>query len=66
ANPRNEIWLDFSTDEFGNATARATVNWTFTTRPARAVVIHEHHTHTGAGHAGTAGARLACVNARFR
>jgi Cu-Zn family superoxide dismutase len=61
ANPRNEIWLDFSTDAHGNAFALSTVDWTFTDRHAHSVVIHEHHTHTG----GAAGARLACLNANF-
>ncbi|GAA2979285.1 superoxide dismutase family protein [Actinokineospora diospyrosa] len=65
ANPRNEIWLDFATDDKGSAIAVANVLWRFGPRPAAAVVIHDTHTHTGPGEAGTAGPRLACVNARF-
>jgi Cu-Zn family superoxide dismutase len=65
ANPANEIWLDFTTDPAGNGAALSTVNWTFAGRQARSVVIHEHHTHTGDGQAGTAGARLACVKVEF-
>ncbi|GAA3047573.1 superoxide dismutase [Actinokineospora globicatena] len=66
ANPRNEIWLDFATDDKGSAIAIANVLWRFGDRPAAAVVIHADHTHTGPGEAGTAGPRLACVNSRFR
>lgn len=61
ANPANEIWLDFTTDPAGNAVAMTKVDWTFTERHAHSVVIHEHHTHTGEGEAGVAGARLACL-----
>ena len=65
ANPGNEIWLDFTTDRAGTGFARSTVDWTFTTRRAGSVVIHETHTHTDPGHAGTAGARLACLDVGF-
>jgi Cu-Zn family superoxide dismutase len=65
ANPRNEIWLDFTTDARGNATAVSTVPWRFTVRHAHSVVVHTMHTHTGPGHAGDAGARLGCVNVDF-
>ncbi|MFF4595250.1 superoxide dismutase [Amycolatopsis sp. NPDC001319] len=65
ANPRNEIWLDFTTDHFGTGHAKSTVDWTFGSRRAHSVVIHETHTHTDAGHAGTAGARLACLDVAF-
>ena len=65
ANPRNEVWLDFTTDRLGNAFAVARVPWRFGDREASSVVIHETHTHTEPGHAGTAGARLACLNADF-
>jgi Cu-Zn family superoxide dismutase len=61
ANPHNEIWLDFTTDSRGNAFTLSTVDWAFTDRHPHSVVIHEHHTHPG----GTAGARLACLNATF-
>jgi Cu-Zn family superoxide dismutase len=62
ANPRNEIWLDFVTSRTGGAIAVAKVPWKFGDRPAESVVIHDEHTHTVAGEAGTAGPRLACVN----
>ncbi|AHI01854.1 superoxide dismutase family protein [Kutzneria albida] len=65
ANAQNEIWLDFTTDEHGNARSSTTVNWQFTDRHAGAVVIHAEHTHTDPGHAGTAGARLACITVGF-
>jgi len=62
ANPRNEIWLDFTTDAAGSAHAVSTVDWTFDNRPHRSLVIHAEHTHTGPGEAGKAGDRLACVD----
>ncbi|WP_026423872.1 superoxide dismutase family protein [Actinokineospora inagensis] len=65
ANPQNEVWLDFGTDDHGAAIAVATVNWRFAGRQANAVVIHNEHTHTEPGQAGTAGPRLACVNSTF-
>ncbi|MEV6985669.1 superoxide dismutase family protein [Sphaerisporangium sp. NPDC051017] len=65
ANARNEVWLDFTTDAHGDASARSALDWKFTDRHPRSVVIHAEHTHTDAGHAGTAGPRLACVNADF-
>lgn len=65
ANPRNEIWLDFTTDRLGNGFAVTTVPWGFGDRAAGSVVVHATHTHTDPGHAGTAGARLACLNAEF-
>jgi Cu-Zn family superoxide dismutase len=65
ANPRNEIWLDFTTDGMGNGFAVANVPWGFGDRHAASVVVHATHTHTDPGHAGTAGARLACLNVDF-
>jgi Cu-Zn family superoxide dismutase len=65
ANPHNEIWLDFTTDQAGNGAAVAHVPWGFGERRAGSVVVHATHTHTDPGHAGTAGARLACLNAKF-
>ncbi|HEY3464235.1 MAG TPA: superoxide dismutase [Amycolatopsis sp.] len=65
ANPRNEIWLDFTTDRLGTGVGRSTVDWTFGARRPRSVVVHETHTHTDPGHAGTAGARLACLDVGF-
>jgi Cu-Zn family superoxide dismutase len=65
ANPYNEIWLDFATGEQGAAFTSSTVDWTFGERRGASVVIHETHTHTAPGTAGTAGARLACVSVAF-
>jgi len=65
ANPSNEIWLDFTTDAHGNATATSTVPWTFGNPRASSVVIHADRTQTVPGKAGTAGARLACVSVGF-
>jgi Cu-Zn family superoxide dismutase len=66
ANPQNEIWLDLKTDAEGTATSTSTVPWKFTP-PASAgsVVIHAEKTQTAPGKAGTAGARAACVSAKF-
>jgi Cu-Zn family superoxide dismutase len=62
ANPHNEVWLDFTTDASGDATSVATQPWKFDTgsRP-RSLVIHAESTKTAAGHAGDAGARVACL-----
>ncbi|CAM3182247.1 superoxide dismutase [Saccharomonospora xinjiangensis] len=62
ANPGNEIWLDFTTDAAGAASARSEVGWTFGERRPASLVIHERHTSTAEGEAGVAGERLACVN----
>ncbi|RAS66189.1 Cu-Zn family superoxide dismutase [Lentzea atacamensis] len=65
ANAQNEIWLDFTTDARGAATATATVNWEFRKGEANAVIIHATHSSTEHGKAGTAGDRLACLTAQF-
>lgn len=65
ANPQNEIWLDFKTDEHGNATTATTVPWVFGNDRAASVVVHAEATQTAPGKAGTAGARLACVSVGF-
>lgn len=65
ANPQNEIWLDFTTDENGFGVAVSTVPWQFAERRAESIVIHEHHTHTGPGEAGSAGSRFGCVSVDF-
>ena len=66
ANPRNEIWLDLTTDEDGDGVAQSKQDWQFPPdwRP-RSVVLHAEHTKTGLGTAGTAGARLACLSVDF-
>jgi Cu-Zn family superoxide dismutase len=66
ANPRNEIWLDLTTDEDGNGVAQSKQDWQFPPdwRP-HSVVLHAQHTSTGMGTAGTAGARLGCLTVDF-
>ena len=66
ANPRNEIWLDLTTNASGNGHAKAVVDRRIPSdrRPA-SVIIHERHTSTGPGVAGTAGARVACLTVPF-
>lgn len=66
ANPGNEIWLDLTTDAAGNGHAKAVVDRPFPRdrRPA-SVIIHERHTSTGAGVAGVAGQRVACLTVPF-
>lgn len=66
ANPVNEIWLDLTTDAAGNGVAHAKVPWQFAPdRRARSVILHEHRTSEVPGSAGTAGARLACLDVGF-
>lgn len=62
ANAQNEVWLDFTTDDKGAASATVTNPWQFHKVPAQSFVIHMMHTMTHPGHAGTAGARLACLS----
>ncbi|GAA5018830.1 hypothetical protein [Actinopolymorpha pittospori] len=64
ANPRNEIWLDFTTDRNGVGVAASVVRWPVCQKTAGSVVLHVH-TSTEPGQAGMAGARLACVNVDF-
>lgn len=66
ANPVNEVWLDLTTDEAGDGRAQTEVSWPI--RPGgalRSVIIHRDHTSTvfDAGLAGTAGPKLACLDA---
>jgi superoxide dismutase, Cu-Zn family len=62
ANPRNEMWLDLRTDATGAGRSNTTVPFTFTDRSPGSIVVHEAMTTaTHPGHAGQAGARLACL-----
>ena len=61
ANPENEVWLDVHTDAAGSGMSRSYNRWVFHT-PPRSLVLHAEHTRTEPGKAGTAGARLACLN----
>ncbi|WP_017585877.1 superoxide dismutase family protein [Nocardiopsis ganjiahuensis] len=65
ANPENEVWLDMTTDDSGNAYVTSTVEWEFREGEAHSLVLHDEHTATHEGHAGTAGDRLACVTVEF-
>jgi len=61
-NPDNEVWLDFTTDAQGAASATSAQNWTFDERhPPRSLILHAARTRTAAGAAGTAGPRVACL-----
>jgi superoxide dismutase, Cu-Zn family len=69
ANPRNEVWLDLTTDADGNGSAQTVVRWqppnASGARPA-SVILHDHHTATGpAGSAGAAGPRYGCLTVAF-
>ncbi|EMY34262.1 hypothetical protein D477_010481 [Arthrobacter crystallopoietes BAB-32] len=64
ANPDNEIWLDFTTDQDGEGEAESRVGWKLREGEGQSVVIHAMPTKTGEGEAGTAGDRLACINIR--
>jgi len=62
ANPNNEIWLDVRTDAAGAGTSSTTVPFVFTDRVPGSIVVYEAmRTLTDTGHAGNAGARIACL-----
>ncbi|CAJ65124.1 MULTISPECIES: superoxide dismutase family protein [Frankia] len=61
ANASNEVWLDFTTDDRGTGSAFAAVAWDFRAGGAHSIILHEHHTDSSPGAAGTAGARAACL-----
>ena len=65
ANPTNEIWLDVHTNASGNGRAQAVVPWQPAEARPMSVVIHEAHTSTAPGSAGTAGLRLGCMTVPF-
>jgi Cu-Zn family superoxide dismutase len=65
ANASNEIWLDIHTNESGNGRAQTVVPWQPAVARPMSVVIHEAHTSTEPGSAGTAGVRLGCVTVPF-
>ncbi|MFE4373083.1 superoxide dismutase family protein [Streptomyces sp. NPDC056835] len=65
ANAANEVWLDLTTDVRGRGAAESGHDWRFRRGEARSVVIHDHGTMTDPGEAGTAGARLACLDVPF-
>ncbi len=62
ANPNNEIWLDVHTDSAGAGTSSTTLPFVLTDRAPGSIVMHEAmRTATDPGHAGAAGARVACL-----
>jgi superoxide dismutase, Cu-Zn family len=62
ANPRNEVWLDFTADAAGVGSAAAVQDWSFEEMsPPRSLIVHAEVTRTGKGAAGTAGPRVACL-----
>jgi Cu-Zn family superoxide dismutase len=62
ANPRNEVWLDFTADAYGAGTVTSEQAWTFPAgASARSLILHAQTTRTAAGQAGTAGPRVACL-----
>ncbi|MFD7664764.1 superoxide dismutase family protein [Streptomyces sp. NPDC059788] len=65
ANPKNEVWLDFTTNARGEGAAESRHAWRFRSGEARSVVIHERRTATGPGVAGTAGRVVACYSVPF-
>jgi Cu-Zn family superoxide dismutase len=69
ANASNEVWLDFVTNAKGKGRAHTVVDWRIRPTAAgttRSVILHIDPTSTGGTvPPGNAGARLACLNARF-
>ncbi|MYV60411.1 superoxide dismutase family protein, partial [Streptomyces sp. SID4931] len=57
ADPVNEVWLDFRTDEDGDGRAEAVHDWNFREGGARSVIIHDRQ--------GGAGERAACFTVPF-
>ncbi|MFC8658950.1 superoxide dismutase family protein [Streptomyces parvus] len=57
ADPVNEVWLDFRTDEDGDGRAAAVQDWNFREGGARSVIIHDRQ--------GGAGERAACFTVPF-
>ncbi|GLW12331.1 hypothetical protein Misp01_74590 [Microtetraspora sp. NBRC 13810] len=65
ANPTNEVWLDFTTDASGAATAEAKQPWGLSPdRLPKSLVIHAEETTPTGPKAGTAGDRVACLDLR--
>jgi superoxide dismutase, Cu-Zn family len=66
ANPENEIWLDFATDQGGAASVENTVAWEIPAdRRPQSVVVDAGPSALERGSAGAAGSRAACVTVQF-
>jgi superoxide dismutase, Cu-Zn family len=66
ANAQNEIWLDFVTNEDGDAGVEKTVAWEIPAdRRPHSVVVDAQPTSIGSQVAGTAGSRAACITVKF-
>jgi Cu-Zn family superoxide dismutase len=62
ANPKNEVWLDFTADGKGVGAALSVHGWDFApSTPPRSLILHAEHTRTEPGEAGKAGSRAACL-----
>jgi Cu-Zn family superoxide dismutase len=61
ANPSNEVWLDFTTDDAGTALSSASVSWVPPDGGAKAIIVHDRLT----GDGGVAGPKLACLPFAF-
>lgn len=62
ANPRNEIWLDFTADATGESSTVSEQDWAFPPgESARSLILHAQQTRTAPGEAGMAGPRVACL-----
>jgi Cu-Zn family superoxide dismutase len=62
-SPETEVWLDFRTNDAGNARARAEQSWQFEPGSGpKSVIIHTDPTHPSTG---AAGAKLACLDLDF-
>lgn len=57
ANATNEAWLDFTTDDGGNADSDVTLDWLPRAGEAKAIIIHDR----ASGEGGVSGAKLACL-----
>jgi Cu-Zn family superoxide dismutase len=57
ANPMNEVWLDFTTNEAGIGMGSATVDFVPPAGGAKAIIVHDKLT----GDGGLAGPKLACL-----
>ncbi|GGK28184.1 hypothetical protein GCM10010124_21020 [Pilimelia terevasa] len=65
ANPRNEVWLDVTTDANGTAVTAAENPWTYRAAPG-SVVVHADPTSHDHSNPGVAGARVACLTLAAR